>query len=390
MCDVSLALSAVRHASLTCDPCSLVRFPGALTPEVKKHSVTLFEGGRVYGAGVIDELVRGLESSVELSEGFEGEMLQLGRTSRSMAAVLRCLQAASSTELLRKESIEQLADKEQAERILVRSHDVLVCAANLTGPALPLKDAASSSGPYPTLFGPSPTCLTPWINVTLYRQSGSGPKSIVMPAGTMLETDSLFRGAAEVLVWRWDDAHTPRSLDPRNALCEINVILQTTAVMIQPIPVNRGDVECGPLFVPLPFARNQNGSVDAFKEMDGETIPIQVSEEVEAALETMGLLHNVGYLSFLPPACGHDPAGPPARHWVPLGVALGIPVSLHPGLCEAVCGRLTATSFLNPVALSRQRRYCADLDARILETSRHFAATRDGWPSSKVVVGVKC
>ena len=120
MCDVSLALSAVRHASLTCDPCSLVRFPGALTPEVKKHSVTLFEGGRVYGAGVIDELVRGLESSVELSEGFEGEMLQLGRTSRSMAAVLRCLQAASSTELLRKESIEQLADKEQAERILVQ------------------------------------------------------------------------------------------------------------------------------------------------------------------------------------------------------------------------------------------------------------------------------
>ena len=367
---------------------------GALTPEVKKHSVTLFEGGRVYGAGVIDELVRGLESSVKLSEGFEGEMRQLGRTSRSMAAVLRCLRAASSTELLRKESIEQLADKEQAERILVRSHDVLICATNLTGPALPLKDASSNSGSYPTLFGPSPMCITPWINVALYGQSGAGPKSIVMPAGIMLETDNLFRGAANVLVWRWDDAHAPRTLDARTALFEINVMLQTTAIMIQPIPASLGDSNCsGPVFVPLPFARNGNGSVDAFKETDGVKIPIEVSADVEAALETMGLLHNVGYLSFLPPVYHGRDLGDDSESnlpWVPLGVSLGIPVSLHPGLCEAVCERLTTMSFLNPEALSRQRQYCANLDARILETmSRHFAATHDGWPSIQVVVGVR-
>ncbi len=361
---------------------------GALTPEVKKHSVTLFEGGRVYGAGVIDELVRGLESSVELSEGFEGEMRQLGRTSRSMAAVLRCLRAASSTELLRKESIEQLADKEQAERILVRSHDVLVCATGLHGPALPLKDAASSSGSYPTLFGPSPMCITPWINVALYRESGAGPKSIVMPAGTMLTTDNLFRGAAKVLVWRWDDAHTPRTLDPRNVLFEVNAMLQTTAVMVQPIPASPGDADCAdctdcadcasPVFVPLPFARNRNGSVDAFKETDGKKISIGVSSNVEGALGAMGLLHNVGYVSFLPPVPGGD-------DFVPLGVALGIPVSLHPGLCEAVCERLTATSFLNPEALSRQRQDCANLDARIRDVSRHFAA-RDGWPQNVACV----
>jgi hypothetical protein len=40
-------------------------------------AVTLFEGGRVYGADVIAELVEELHASVALGEGFEGEMRSL-------------------------------------------------------------------------------------------------------------------------------------------------------------------------------------------------------------------------------------------------------------------------------------------------------------------------
>ena len=377
--------------------------------------MTLFEGGRVYGAGVIDELIRGLESSVEMSKDFEGEMLALGRTSRSMAAVLRCLRAASSTELLRKESIEQLADKEQAERILVRSHDVLICATGLQGPALPLNEATRHNGPYPTLFGPSPVCITPWINFALYQHSGMGPKSIIMPAGTMLGTDKHFRGATKVLIWRWDEAHTPLTLYPRTALFQVNKLLQTTALMIQPIygscsgsskpsfceSACRGGIDevspDEPVLVPLPFLRNSNGTVDAFTTLNGYNVPIHVSDNVESALEAMGLVHNVGYLSFLAPesveeddcrddrgdSCSATSPQISSCPWVPLGVAIGIP--LHPvSLCEAVCERLTAKSFLTDEALAEQRVHSATLDACVKKASRIGKAGRDGWPEDPI------
>lgn len=40
-------------------------------------AVTLFEGGRVYGADVIAELIEELHASVEMAAGFEGEMRAL-------------------------------------------------------------------------------------------------------------------------------------------------------------------------------------------------------------------------------------------------------------------------------------------------------------------------
>lgn len=324
-----------------------------------------------------------------MSKDFEGEMLELGRTSRSMAAVLRCLQstAASSIELLRKESFEQLADREQAERILVRSHDVLICATGLKGPALPLKDAAShGTGTGPTLFGPSPLCLTPWVNIALYRLSGDGPKSIVMPAGSMLETDELFQGAANVVVTNWspDGAAPPRALDTRTALFRINKMLQTSAVMIQPLAAGKDDDREDreeqegawraidePVFVPLPFRRSSDGSVDAFTSADGAKIVIEVGAAVESALEAMGLLEQVGTLSFLPPSARPSTPSPTPETdamWVPLGVSIGIP--LDPvALCEEVCGRLSQTgvAWLSPAALARQRENQAKLDRAVME-----------------------
>ena len=44
---------------------------------VPAYAVTLFEGGRVYGADVINELIDELHASVAMSEGFEGEMKNL-------------------------------------------------------------------------------------------------------------------------------------------------------------------------------------------------------------------------------------------------------------------------------------------------------------------------
>jgi hypothetical protein len=44
---------------------------------LKRHSVTLFEGGRVGGAAVIDELITELAASAAAGEFFEGDMVQV-------------------------------------------------------------------------------------------------------------------------------------------------------------------------------------------------------------------------------------------------------------------------------------------------------------------------
>lgn len=45
---------------------------------LKRHSVTLFEGGRVGGAAVIDELISELAASAAAGADFEGDMVQVG------------------------------------------------------------------------------------------------------------------------------------------------------------------------------------------------------------------------------------------------------------------------------------------------------------------------
>jgi len=169
---------------------------GALTPEVKKHSVTLFEGGRVYGTSVINELVEGLRSSLEISKDFEGEMVDLASTTMSIAAVLACLQSQGRPiELLRKESMESLPAS-RAERILSHSYDILISAAGLAGPALP----ASDSGP--THFGPMAIALTPWINIAMYQCCRTGPTSLILPYGSRIRNldDVIGTDATHVMV----------------------------------------------------------------------------------------------------------------------------------------------------------------------------------------------
>lgn len=56
---------------------------GALSPGLKKHSVTLFEGGRITGTDAIAELQEELLVSVEAADAFEGEM-------RHLACYARC------------------------------------------------------------------------------------------------------------------------------------------------------------------------------------------------------------------------------------------------------------------------------------------------------------
>ena len=177
---------------------------GALTPGCKKHSVTLFEGGRVYGAEVISELLAELHASVEMTAGFEGEMRSLAGYARSLAIVLECIRACAAgrpIELLRKESMASLAPP-AAFRILSHSYAVVLPITTLPPPPLPLSPVRSGS---PTNYGPTPAAATPWLHLALYAALGGGPRSLVLAAGQQFtRLPAELEAASHVLLWPWD------------------------------------------------------------------------------------------------------------------------------------------------------------------------------------------
>lgn len=86
--------------------CELVHLP--LLTGLKRHSVTLFEGGRVSGDDVMSELITELWVSYQAGQGFEGDMLKLTNYAAALATCLETVRDAGGSrglELLRKESL---------------------------------------------------------------------------------------------------------------------------------------------------------------------------------------------------------------------------------------------------------------------------------------------
>ena len=71
---------------------------------IKRHAVTLFEGGRVAGDEVISHLISELRTSADFKEQDE-EIRKLMQTASSLAELLECVKEAAgngSIELLRR------------------------------------------------------------------------------------------------------------------------------------------------------------------------------------------------------------------------------------------------------------------------------------------------
>ena len=350
---------------------------GALNPEVKKHSVTLFEGGRVYGASVILELINGLQSSLDMSKDFEGEMLDLAATARSMMAVLTCLQSQGRPiELLRKEPMESLPP-EQAERILAHSYDVLIPATGLKGPTLPI----SWSGP--ANFGPSTMSQSPWLNIALYRECSIGLNSFVIPCGDRLQNlDMIPDGASNLLVWRWAPVgmgakvQDPLILTTASALMYLNSILTRTAIMIQPLSDDEYENDYGPniVHVTMPLPRdccNEDGQpvpLEAFSSTDGSLVRILVENRIAMSLLDIGIGQSIGCLKFLGRKTQEG------AKWIPLSAQLGMP--LYPvSACEYLCASLSGSDFLSQEACDRQRRIQKRTESILQELASPFMQT---------------
>jgi hypothetical protein len=328
---------------------------GALTPDVKRHSVTLFEGGRVYGMEVIQELVQALDDSVEIAKDFEGEMAALACTAASVAMVLKSVLAHDKpVELLRKESMESLAP-EATRKILSHAYDVIIPAAALPYPPLPcgLDDQS------PTNFGPLPISLSPWMNLALYQHAGMGPKSLVLPSGYMLRQvpPLVSRDSGYLLVWPWNSSKSslktvePFLVSARTSLVVLNNVLSQTAVMIQPLELeSTTDNPRSPqvLQLPLPLEGIEDNGEFISKGYDAETgepISVRFVNQIREALHTMGVDNSIGVLKLLRRENGD---------WIPLSLNFGISLSPTP-LCEAICRQLTRQALLSDEGCRRQR-----------------------------------
>jgi FAM91 C-terminus/FAM91 N-terminus len=353
---------------------------GALTPAVKKHSVTLFEGGRVYGTQVINELVEELKASVELAAGFEGEMAMLAGTAAALAVVLECVRRGSGgrpIELLRKESVGTLASA-AAYRILSHSYSVVLPVAGLPNPPLPLPVNKIGG---PINYGPLPDATTPWMHIALYAAAGQGPTSLVIPAGTRLSRlPGLLHGADAALVWPWDAAAVraspaePLEIRSNALLHALNHLLAKTALLVQPIDTSTEEAPAV-VSVPLPLCSSSSPTTTITTKIigyfkDGSTEEVVLPTGCKEALEKLGLGGAVGLLRLLRVVATNKEEAEEEK-WVPLAVVLGVP--LQPlELCRAVCTSAAAAGFLENTACKRHEEGQRALHAALLSiTAQH-------------------
>eukprot|EP00775_Hariotina_reticulata_P005967 gene5967-6206_t len=218
---------------------------GALSPGLKRHSVTLFEGGRVAGAEVMEELVEELAASAAAAQQFEGDMVLLMRHIQSLGVLLSTVRSAAAAqnqqvELLRRESLAGL-DPQSAAKVLCHAYTAMIPIAPLPGPSLPLTPFSPAA---PAYYGPTPEANSPWLSLALYAAARSGPVSLVFVAGQRVwRLPHQLEGCTHALLWGWKvGAASGAAAEPQpllvegtTLLCTLNELLCRTAVMVQPL-----------------------------------------------------------------------------------------------------------------------------------------------------------
>ncbi|KAL3158901.1 hypothetical protein ABBQ32_011616 [Trebouxia sp. C0010 RCD-2024] len=352
---------------------------GALSPGLKRHSVTLFEGGRVTGREVIAELVEELRGSVAAAERFEGEMRNLAAYAKALAQALDCIRTAGGNrpvEVLRKESLAGLAPS-AACRVLSHAYAAVVPITPLPYPPLPL----SPNTPGPTNFGPTAEAGTPWLQLALYTAMAEGPLTVVLVCGQRLwRLPPQLACCTHALVWPWDlesvrAQSSPVMLDAAFLLFSLNEYLSRTAIMVQPLNLPEG-TEVGGLTavqIPLPPLSKET-SLQGIDTRTGSTVSVERPANFDAAMKKLGLQHALGSLRLVKfdLACATasneniDVANMPRQAqqaegqrgvsqeeqsadesaWVPLHLQLGLPL-VPAELCDLVCSQATAAKFLD-------------------------------------------
>ena len=211
---------------------------GALSPGLKTHAVSLFEGGRVSGDGVVSDLLRELDATREVAERFgaEGGIAELAADAAALAVAIRALResggrggaggrAPPRVELLRREALESSLPRGAAARLLCSQYSAVVSVAPAAPLAIVAAGGGGAGGPgaagskgkspprdpggrLPLFLGPRPwsTCSPLFSHLLLWAASGSGPArgAVALPSGLCLrKLPGALAGAPAVALWCW-------------------------------------------------------------------------------------------------------------------------------------------------------------------------------------------
>ncbi|MEW5307506.1 MAG: hypothetical protein WDW36_009896, partial [Sanguina aurantia] len=322
---------------------------GALSPGLKRHSVTLFEGGRVGGEDIISELISELWTSHAAGQEFEGDMLQLTSYAAALATVLEAVRSSGQgrpVELLRKESLAGLTPL-AACKVLSHAYCAVVPITPLPFPPLPLHPTARG----PAYFGPTLEAASPWMQLALYSAARSGPLSLVFTAGQRVcRLPTHLEGCTHALMWPWEpDAEPARAskgiasdgcvtlVEASFLLYALNELLARTAVMLQPLTCEHtgggggaggggssgggssgASGDAGLLVVDIPLPLEQRGGSEAcivtgVERRRGASMDVQLDPGVTQALLSLGLSHSLGFMRVvqLPHATPSHSSNPP-------------------------------------------------------------------------------
>ncbi|GIM16671.1 hypothetical protein Vretimale_19263 [Volvox reticuliferus] len=249
---------------------------GALSPGLKRHSVTLFEGGRVAGEEVMQEMVSELWSSYAAGQGFEGEMLRLTHYAAALATLLEAVRASAGPgvplELLRKESLAGLSPM-AVSKVLNHAYCAVVPISPLPPPVLPL----SPLQPGPAYYGPTLEAVSPWLHLALYSAARCGPASYVFVCGQRVwRLPHPLDRCTHALLTPWDEDTEPgksgRShgtegqmmlVESSFLLYTLNELLSRTAVLVQPLDCTEPEWCPDVVDVPLPLPAAESTAASA-------------------------------------------------------------------------------------------------------------------------------
>jgi len=329
---------------------------------LKRHAVTLFEGGRVSGAEPMGSLIAELQGVSESRlDVFEGEMADLMSHTASLAHALEYVRSAAqggNVELLRMESLRGLSSA-AAARVLSRAYSALVPVTPMPGEPLRLEGEGLVN------FGPTQECVSPWMHLAVNIAAGCGLPGVVFIRGQRVwRLPPQLEAATHALLWPWDPTQartpvTPVMVSAVFLLVSLNEYLTRTALLVQPLDANipPGELLGGihgwqldMVYIPLPLPpMNQNEDGDSRELLgvhakDGvELVVVSGAEQMLGKITTsLGLRDAIGYIRLLRVTFESS--------WLPMDVHLGMPL-FSVELCRQVCSNAAKAGFLSPSSL---------------------------------------
>nr|CDS15069.1 protein FAM91A1 [Echinococcus granulosus] len=261
---------------------------GNLSADLKKHSVTMFEVGKLTG----DSLSAFYKEVSSLSHSAEQDVGIYYEHAKCLSQTMRYISVAQTSnktdfrylDLVRSGSLASLEPTTRC-RILSKNYSLIVCTAPLS-----YEESRVLCSDWPLILGPPiPEICSPWFRLFISYTAGSGgTPSLLLCRGThVTKLPPPLSCFSKFLVTSW--GHDPVLMDIYALFYSINDLTANFPVLIQAYDDRDNDLPLHQHFLPLPI------SSDFLERMSHKLVWL---ERISKSIDITTL---VGYLSLLFP-----------------------------------------------------------------------------------------